>query len=88
MAHCSSNPEFHMAQFSSVELPSQTTLFRKSTVETLTLGEIHSLAAPVTAPRVTCHRHGDGEYSLRVVTEVSPSVSGVPGDLEILQSST
>ena len=27
-------------------------------------------------------------YSLRVVTEVSPSVSGVPGDLEILQSST
>ena len=25
-------------------------------------------------------------YSLRLVTEVSPSVSGVPGDLEILQS--
>ena len=27
-------------------------------------------------------------YSLRVVTEVSPSVSGVAGDLEILQSPT
>ena len=27
-------------------------------------------------------------FYLRLVTEVSPSVSGVPGDLEILQSST
>ena len=35
---------------------------------------------------VTAFRFGN--YSLRVVTEVSPSVSGVPGELEILQSST